>query len=179
MNANRNPIQERMFYLRTVQNQILESLYADAERALEKAMWPIAEENQVLLAADTPTFTYDSRWWPVANPPQPTKCNRMLHVNLYGKVQQLLDNTTHRDVEMRSGIETLIGNFLSSSGHIDDLRRLFPEAIQANMPVVDPSVFNISDPLPDITVKDMLEANKINVKYLKRLLMTQLIMIKV
>ncbi len=179
MEIKRNPIQERMFYLRSVQIHILDSLYADAEKNLEKAMWHVAEENQVLLKVRTPTFVYDGRWWPVANPPEPTKCNRLLHQDLYGKVQDLLDSSDFKDQEMRSGIETLIGNFLSVSGHVEDLDRLLPESIQATMPAVNTQVFNIAEPLPDAQIKDLLAVNDINARYLKRLLMTQLLLAKV
>lgn len=171
-----NPIQERMRCIRKIQLSILGTLYANEEKALTKAMWLIGEENQTLLRANSPTFVYDGRWWPIPKPPDPLLCNKTLHHSLYGQVHELLSNSCFKDIEMKSGIEAVVSNFLSAAGHIEDLHRLFPEILRMAIPSVDHFVFNITEPLSDTEIQIIVDKNKGNLKYFKRLLMTRILL---
>lgn len=174
----RNLERERMEYLRKVQNNTLKALDAHAEKILEEEMWKIAETNQKLLNANTPTFFFAGRWWPVTKVPDPQKCNRILHVNLYEDVQKIIEKRSFKDQEVMAGVKTLIGVFLSMAGHTEDLERLFPAALKKYMPRIDPEVFNIAEPLSEEKIEQMLINNKNNLRYLKRMLVTQLLLIK-
>ena len=171
-----HPTRERMAYVRSIQNHLLDSIYADEEKTLTKAMWLIAEENQVLLYANSPTFVYDGRWWPLPKVPDPVNCNKLLHSSLYARVQELLDNVSFKDIEMKAGISSLIGNFLSAAGNVSDLYQLFPTAVQVNLPYIDMDIFDIAEPLSEEKIQKLLIQNEINLKYFKRLIMTQVLL---
>lgn len=170
---------ERMAYLRKIQKTILNHLYQHVEEKLEKCMWLIAEENQVLIKGSSPTFFFNGRWWPTDGRDYPKGCNKVLHSSLYSRVQEIIDSLDLKNDTIKIGVETVIGNFLSISGHVKDIERLFPESIQSFIPTLDSEVFNIKDPLSDDIIKELITKNKINLKYLKRLLMTQVLLAKV
>jgi len=169
---------ERMKYLRAIQKYIESSLIKSDEKAIEREMWKIAEENRILLKANSPTFFYDGRWWPVKKPNRAKECNKFLHPSLYVKVQEVLNKTNHKVNTLQFGVKTMIGNFLATAGHTEDLIRLFPEAVYTLLPSINPVLFNIADPLPEEKIQELLSNNEINLKYLKKLLMTQLLLAK-
>lgn len=175
----KNREQKRMEYLRKTQKIILDSLYKHIEKKLEKCMWEIAEENQVLVKGNSPTFFFNGRWWPISNHEYPKECNKILHHSLYSKTQKIIDALDIKNDAIRIGVETVIGNFLSISGHEEDIKKLFPESIQSFIPLIDPEIFNIKDPLSDDVIKEVLLKNEINIRYLKRLLITQVLTAKI
>ena len=60
MTKLRNAEMERMYYIQEIKKDILKSLYAEAEKKLEKLMWEVGEENQNLLQCNTPTFFFNN-----------------------------------------------------------------------------------------------------------------------
>jgi len=174
----RNLERERMEYLRKVQNNTLKALDAHAEKTLIEEMWKLAETNQKMLNARTPTFFFAGRWWPIPKPPDPHKCNRILHVNLYEDVQKLLEKSSFKDQEVMTGVKILVGIFLAMAGHTEDLDRLFPAALKQYMPKIDSEVFNIAEPLPEEKIEQVLADNKNNLRYLKRMIVTQVLLAK-
>lgn len=170
-----NQEKERMKYIREVHKSIISLLYKAVDKQLEETMWKIAKENQMITGGSTPTFFYKEKWWPI-NPTRPKESNRFLDASLYTKVEKILEEYYKEKETTRAGIEAMIGNFLSISGHHEDLQRLFPEALRNMLPRILQSIFNIKEPLPDDVIQYHLEKNKDNLKYLKRLLMTQLLL---
>lgn len=173
-----NPEQKRMFYVRALQQRLIHALFADADKKLENAMWAIAQENQTLLRCNTPTFVYDGRWYPVSPPPNPTESNRHLHPDLHGKVHAILSRVDPNDQDIRAGIESLISNVLSAAKHRSDLQRLLPDSVITLLPVIDPDIFDVEDPLPEHRIMQIRKANQGNMKFFKRMLMTQLLLAK-
>lgn len=167
----------RMACIREVQKTIIDNIYAEANKALFRDMCKIAEENQVLLQADTPTFFFDGKWWPAQ--PQGIRqqdwrrVNRVLHDSLYKRVYALLKDQPFRDKTLRTGVETMVGNYLAVARHTDDLKKLFPTSIKHLIPHPDPEIFNIGDPLTDEEVEALKTKNVNNYNYLKRLTLTQ------
>lgn len=178
MKRLRNIQKERMGYLWKTKKSIMQALYADAEKTLEKAMWQIAEENQKLIKGNSPTFFFNGRWWPIKSPDRPQECNRFLHNSLYAKIQEILDNNALNNDRLKAGVETVVSNFLMVSGHVMDLERLFPETVQGFIPPIDQEIFNIKEPLSDHEIQELLTENEINIQHLKRLLMTQVLLTK-
>lgn len=167
---------ERMKYLLEIKKAIIQSLYSDAKKKLEKLMWQIGEENQQLLKCSTPTFFFNDRWWPAKDQSLYKNCNGILHHTLYTKVQKIIDEFDANKDEIKTGIDAMVSNFLAISGHINDIENLFPAAIQTCLPKIDVNIFNIKDPLPADKITEILLKNKNNLKFLKRLLMTQLLL---
>ncbi len=170
----------RMLHIREMQKTIIDGIYVDANRALFKNMYKIADENQILLNATTSTFFFDGRWWPV-QPKVHQKSdwkhvNRVLHDSLYKKVYALLNNQPSRDKTLRIGVETMVGNCLAVARHVDDLKRIFPSNIEHLIPEPDPYIFNVGDPLTDEEVEALLVRNEDN-KYLKRLVLTRALLV--
>ena len=164
----------RMHYIRSIYKDIMNMLYASMDRRLEESMWQIAVKNQTLVKGVTATFFYKGRWWPV-NPIRPKECNRILDPSLYSEVKELIEEYSTMKDSTRIGIETMVGNFLSVAGHIDDFNRLFPEGI-CNLMQISEDIFNIKDPLPDELIQEHLDKNKENLRYFKKLLITQLLL---
>lgn len=165
----------RMLHIREMQKIIIDNIYIKAKRTLFKRMCKIAERNQVLLGATTPTFFFDGKWWPFqpnVGKEQWPNVNRILHDSLYKEVYALLNNQPSRDRTLRIGVETMVGNCLAVARHVDDLKRIFPSNISHLIPEPDPEIFNIGDPLTDEEVEALLVRNEDN-KYLKRLILTQ------
>lgn len=172
-----NQEKERMKYLREIHKTIIRFLYKATDRQLEEIMWKIAQENQILTKGTTPTFFYKEKWWPI-NPIRPKESSRFLDPSFYTKVEEILEEYRKEKETTRAGIETMVGNFLSIAGHHEDLHRLFPEALRNILPQIFHEIFDIKDPLPDDVIQYHLEKNKDNLKYLKKLLMTQLLLNK-
>ena len=165
----------RMLYIREMQKAIIDNIYIEAKRTLFNHMCEIAERNQMLLCATTPTFFFDGKWWPIQ--PKVEKkywpqVNRVLHDSLYKEVYTLLKDQPSRDRTLRVGVETIVGNCLAAARHVDDLKRIFPSNIEHLIPEPDPNIFNIGDPLTDEEVEALLARNEDN-KYLKRLILTR------
>lgn len=169
-----NHEKNRMRYIRSLYKDIMNILYASMDRKLEEAMWQIAVKNQTLVKGVTATFFYKERWWPV-NPIRPKECNRILDPTLYSEVKELIEEYSTMKDSTKIGIETMVGNFLAIAGHIDDFNRLFPEGIR-NLMQISENVFNIKDPLPDELIQEHLNKNKENLRYFKKLLITQLLL---
>lgn len=167
-----------MEYLWKVKKTIMQALYADAEKKLEKVMWQIAEENQKLVRGNSPTFFFNGRWWPIKNPGRPKGCNRVLHNSLYPRVQEIIDENGLDDGNLKAGVDTMVSNFLAISGHTEDLTRLFPETLQHFIHKIDQEIFNIKDPLPEHQIEALITKNALNIRYLKRLLMAQMLLTK-
>ena len=170
-----NHEKERMKYLRKLHKIIISFLYKATDRHLEETMWKIAQENQRLTKGVTPTFFYKERWWPI-NPVRPRESSRFLDPSLYVKVEEILEEYHKEKETTRAGIEAMVGNFLTIAGHHEDLNRLFPETLRNILPQIVHGIFDIKDPLPDDVIQYHLEKNKDNLKYLKKLLMTQLLL---
>lgn len=165
----------RMLHIREMQKAIIDNIYIEAKRTLLLNMCKIAERNQILLNAATPTFFFDGKWWPTQ--PKVEKkywpqVNRVLHDSLYKEVYALLNDQPSRDKTLRIGVETMVGNCLAVARHTDDLKRIFPSNIEHLIPEPDPNIFNIGDPLTDEEVEALLVRNENN-KYLKRLILTR------
>ena len=176
MTKLRNVKMERMYYIQEIKKDILKSLYAEAEKKLEKLMWEVGEENQTLLQCNTPTFFFNNRWWPLKDQSRYKDCNGKLHHTLYNKVQEIVDEAEANKDVVKAGIDAMVSNFLSVAGHIKDIDRLFPAAIQSIIPDIHHDIFNIKEPLSDIKIAELLDKNKINLNYLKKLLMTKLLL---
>ena len=176
MTKLRNAEMERMYYILEIKKDILKYLYAEAEKKLEKLMWEIGEENQRLLQCNTPTFFFNNRWWPVKDISKSIYCNGKLHHTLYNKVQEIIDEAEANKDVVKAGIDAMVSNFLSVAGHIKDIDRLFPAAIQSIIPDIHHDILNIKEPLSDTKIAELLDKNKINLKYLKKLLMTRLLL---
>jgi len=172
-----NGTQERMRYIRQLQQYIVERVFIDKRVALAKALHVIAEENQKLLNCNSPTFMYDGEWWPYEKVPHPD-CNKELHPSLREKVSLLLDNLDFNERDIRAGIESLIGNALATARDGYDLIRLLPQQLNQHRPCIDSSVFNIGNPLTEEEVTAFQEANKENTKFLKKMLITNLLLAK-
>lgn len=170
----RNKDQERMFYIRSLQNQIVADLFAHQKKEFERVMWDIAEENQTLLGTRTNTFMWDGQWYPIPNPPK--DCNKTLHPTLRAKVYKLMSAVNPHDADMEAGINTLIANALTTARNHFDLDRLLPSKAMEMVSYIDPAVFNIGASLSDDEVDAFKETNKINLKYLKRTIMLQLLL---
>ena len=166
-----------MEYLWKIKKTIMHSLYADTEKKLEKVMWQIAEENQKLVKGSSPTFFFNGRWWPIKYPNEPKRCNRFLHSSLYLRVQEILEDISNGD-NLKPRIDAMISNFLAISGHTEDLDKLFPETLQHFIHKIDQEIFNIRKPLSKQTIKELLVKNEDNLRYLKRLLITQMLLNK-
>ena len=95
---------------------------------------------------------------------------------MYNKVQEIVDEAEANKDVVKAGIDAMVSNFLSVAGHIKDIDRLFPAAIQNIIPDIHHDIFNIKEPLSDTKIAELLDKNKINLKYLKKLLMTRLLL---
>ena len=171
-----NAEMKRMYYIQEIKKDILKSLYAEAEKKLNDLMWEVGIENRTLLQCNTPTFFFNNRWWPLKDQSRYKDCNGKLHHTLYNKVQEIVDEAEANKDVVKAGIDAMVSNFLSVAGHIKDIDRLFPATIQSIIPDICHDIFNIKEPLSDTKIADLLDKNKINLSYLKKLLMTKLLL---
>ena len=169
---------ERMKYLREIQKTIIKHLYETIEKEFMSAKWQLAVKNKQLLNTATNTFFFRGQWWPHQPPNNIREYNKILDSSLYKEAQEILDNYHQGRNQTKHGIEIMLGNFLSTAGHKKDLQRLFPDALQRFLSRIPEEVFNIQEPLIDEDIQAQLEKNQNSMQYLKRLLMTQLLMKK-
>lgn len=170
--------QERMKYLRKIQKAIINHLYETVEKEFMNAKWRLAIKNKQLLNTATNTFFFKGQWWPHQPPNNIREYNKILDSSLYKEAQEILDNYHQDRNQTKHGIEVMLGNFLSVAGHKKDLQRLFPDAFQGFLSFISEEIFNIQEPLSDEDIQVQLKKNQNSMRYLKRLLMTQLLMKK-
>jgi hypothetical protein len=165
-------------YLRQLQNHLVERVFLDQKQALEKELYLIAEENQKLLNANAPTFMFNDRWCPYEKAPS-VECNKTLHPSLRERVAKLFECSDFEDRDIRIGIQVLIANALTTARHSTDLYSLLPVQFTTHLPAIDNSIFDIGDPLSEAEITAFNEINQENLKFLKRLLITQLLTAKI
>lgn len=169
---------ERMKYLREIQKAIINHLYETVEKEFIIAKWRLAEKNKQLLNIGSNTFFFRGQWWPHQPLYNIQDYNKILDSSLYKEAQEILDNYHQDRNQTKHGIEIMLGNFLSIAGHKRDLQRLFPDALQRFLSRIPEEIFNIQEPLADEDIQAQLKKNQNSMRYLKRLLMTQLLMKK-
>lgn len=175
----RNKEYERMQCLRDIQKNILGHLYESINKTLEESMTKIAYVNMELNKTTHPIFFFRGMYWPriqSRNAKRRSQC--LLHPSLCTEVQDIWDKFTQDRDQTKNGIEIMLGNLLSIAGHKEDLLRLFPDALQHFVSSVSQDIFNIKEPLSDKEIQEYQEKNKNNLRHLKKLLMTQLLLNK-
>lgn len=173
-----SPQQERMQHTRYIYHSLIDRIFADKKEARTKALYLIAQENQKLLNCQTPTFMFDGHWCPIAWTRAHQSWNRELHPSLRERVSQIFYYTDFDDLDIQAGIQSLIANALAMAKDAGDITRLLPQQITNNLVHVDPEIFNSGSPLSESEVLEFHETNKNNLAYLKRMLITQLLMAK-
>ena len=165
----------RMNHLRSIQLQMMDGLFNDRlmQQKVDTEIWQIARANQLKIGASSCTFMFGSIWYPREGP-DPSS-NRTLHEDFRTRVDELVNGIDSKARAFKAGVATLISNILSVARHVSDLYTIFPKELQAVLPVIDTSVFNIGSPL---TPEEIAEINLINIPNLAvfhKLLMNRLL----
>jgi len=167
---------ERMQLLRQIQNHLIRNIFIDKERALVKALMLVAQENQKLLNCWSATFLFNGHMCPHINGLYAPDVNKELHPSLREKVTNIFNTIDYNNRDIKAGIQALIANALAIVRDISDVYTLLPPQLRSQMPYVDLNIFNIGPLLTDEEIATFKEANKNNLAYLKRMLITQLLL---
>ena len=149
-----------MAYLRRIQLFMLDSIFDDKlqDTKIDTKLREIARLNQSLVNANTPTFMFESKWYPLSNP-HPSS-NRELHESFMVEVNELINHEAKSVRNFKAAMSSLISNVLSVARHTDDLYSIFPKELTMVLPVfVDANTFNIG---PRLSPEEIAEINLIN-----------------
>ena len=173
-----NTEQKRMMYLRKIYNSLVSKIFIDQEEKRFQALELIAQENQKLLNCNTPTFLFDGQWCPYTNIKPSPEWNKELHSSLREKVSKIFYYTDFDDQDIQAGVQSLIINALALARVTEDITRLLPQQLIYYVGYIDPDIFDNGDPLTEEEIAQFHQANTQNLAYLKRMLITQLLMSK-
>jgi hypothetical protein len=166
---------QRMSMLRNIQLQMMDGLFNDVlmKQKVNLELERIAYANQVKISACSSTFMFGSQWYP--DIPLDPSSNRTLHESFRVRVDELVNGVDSKARMFKSGVATFISNVLSVVRNASDLYTIFPKELQAVLPVIDTTLFNIGSPL---TPEEIAEINLINIPNLAvfhKLLMNRLL----
>jgi len=175
-----SPQIKRMYYIKYLHDVMFSYVFQDRKQLQTAAINRIAEDNQTILNAISATFVFDGLWYPEIVRSQPLEilkiANRVLHPNFREQMQELLQVVDFDNQDTQVGIRTLLGNILMLSKHKEDLNRLLPSDLFLAISPIDRETFDVEDPLSTDAIDTFMEQNKINFGYLRRLVITRLLL---
>ena len=167
----------RMAMIRDIQLHMMAGLFNDRMKTLmtQKEFKQIADANCLKIGATTATFMFGSTWYPVSKQPYNPTSNRILHEDFRVRVDELVNGIDNKTRAFKAAVSTLISNVLSVARHIDDLYNIFPKELQAVLPVVGTTLFNIGSPLSKEEIAEINTINTPNLTILHKLLMNRIL----
>jgi hypothetical protein len=168
---------QRMAMIRDIQLHMMEALFDDrlVRSKIHQEIQQIANANMVLIKANTCTFMFGSKWYPEISDTYAPECNRTLHESFRVRVNELVNGVDSKARMFKAAVSTLISNVLSVIRHTDDLYSIFPRELQAVIPVVDTTLFNIGSPLSKEEIAEINLINIPNLAVFHKLLMNRLL----
>jgi len=172
----------RMAYIKKLHDKLFAFVYKTNQKKINQAIEQIAIDNQILLGADTMSFVFEDTWYPeqIRDKHKDTlkACNRILHPSLWEQVHELLHDKNFNEQMVKIKVKTLLGNILMLAKHTQDLIGLLPSDLFGAISPIDEDLFNKADPLPEATINEFLENNKVNFSQLHHMTITKLLLAK-
>jgi len=170
-----SPQIKRMYYIKYLHDVMFSYVFQDRKQLQTAAINRIAEDNQTILNAISATFVFDGLWYPEIVRSQPLEILKK-PIESYIQMQELLQVVDFDNQDTQVGIRTLLGNILMLSKHKEDLNRLLPSDLFLAISPIDRETFDVEDPLSTDAIDTFMEQNKINFGYLRRLVITRLLL---
>ena len=172
-----NPVQARMFSIRTLQNSMFEYLYSEQENKAKEQLADIAIKNQQLLQCDSASFGYAGKFYgSMLCNKQDGTINKELHPSLLRQVCNIINKPNFDAVTVRTHINHMFGIILIKAQHVIDLQKLLPSAFLTQIREVDPVMFNIGDPLSDQAIQIIKDKTAKSTAYINELCLTRLLL---
>ncbi len=179
MPISSSPLLERVMYVRKLQTALMKTLRMKENAMIQQRIKSLAIKNQNLLGADTASFRFDAKWYTADNIVikwhEAGDYNARIHPSLLKEIAELLTKKSFVQMENSARIENLIGNILSSSRTIKDLRALLPIEALTGI-TLDSDIFDRGLSLTEIQREKIRGTNKKDLSHFRVLAMTKLLL---